>query len=184
MKLNVQAKHDPAHGVWCRVCRTCFESREGFRQEVGPSAIRPRGPGLTPSPRALTRALRCVVVCAVWSWARTLGTTRDLTKQFRKLRKPVQERVDLELNRLIMRLDKVGERRQGARGGRRAPGSACGLAGARERVCVGGRAHFGSQLGWHTTGCFFFQLRVIYEQAGAGQISSSTARGAFTTLQN
>ena len=72
MKLDTQARHDPAHGVWCRVCRTCFEAREGYAQTPGPS--------------------------------------RDLTKQFKKLRRPVLERGDLELNRLIVRLDKARPR--------------------------------------------------------------------------
>ncbi|KAF2272046.1 FYVE-domain-containing protein [Westerdykella ornata] len=30
MKLSRQAKHDPVRGIWCRVCETCYKSREGY----------------------------------------------------------------------------------------------------------------------------------------------------------
>eukprot|EP01137_Pigoraptor_chileana_P028846 Opistho-2@13246 len=36
MKLNVNARPDPA-GIPCRVCRVCFDSREGAQQEFGQS---------------------------------------------------------------------------------------------------------------------------------------------------
>ncbi|KAF2127497.1 vacuolar segregation protein-like protein pep7 [Dothidotthia symphoricarpi CBS 119687] len=30
MKLSRQAKHEPVRGIWCRVCETCYKSREGY----------------------------------------------------------------------------------------------------------------------------------------------------------
>ncbi|KAK9249160.1 FYVE zinc finger-domain-containing protein [Lipomyces tetrasporus] len=35
MKLNKRAKWDPAHGIWARVCFSCFESRPGFNDTSG-----------------------------------------------------------------------------------------------------------------------------------------------------
>lgn len=35
MKLNKNAKHDAAHGHWCRVCETCYESRPGYNDFEG-----------------------------------------------------------------------------------------------------------------------------------------------------
>lgn len=35
MKLSKTAKHDPAHGYWCRVCETCYESRSGYNDLEG-----------------------------------------------------------------------------------------------------------------------------------------------------
>jgi rabenosyn-5 len=35
MKLSRQAKHDPARGAWCRVCETCYKSREGYIDHHG-----------------------------------------------------------------------------------------------------------------------------------------------------
>jgi len=99
MRLNVQAKHDPIHGVFARVCRTCFESREGFRQELGTPSARP-SIKVSTLLTARTRR-RCPP-------GRATGPVRQLTQQFVKLRQPVLERGDMELNRLIMRLDKVG----------------------------------------------------------------------------
>lgn len=40
MKLNTSAKHDPEHGIWCRVCHTCYVSRDGYLDNEG--AIRSR----------------------------------------------------------------------------------------------------------------------------------------------
>ncbi|KAJ3332540.1 carboxypeptidase Y-deficient [Blyttiomyces sp. JEL0837] len=34
------ASHDPANGVWCRVCQSCYESREGYRDLHGVSRVR------------------------------------------------------------------------------------------------------------------------------------------------
>ena len=30
MKLSRSANHEPVRGVWCRVCETCYKSREGY----------------------------------------------------------------------------------------------------------------------------------------------------------
>ncbi|KAF2187875.1 vacuolar segregation protein-like protein pep7 [Zopfia rhizophila CBS 207.26] len=35
MKLSRQAKHDPMRGFWCRVCETCYKSREGYNDHRG-----------------------------------------------------------------------------------------------------------------------------------------------------
>jgi rabenosyn-5 len=35
MKLSRQAKHDPVRGYWCRVCETCYKSREGYNDHHG-----------------------------------------------------------------------------------------------------------------------------------------------------
>ncbi|KAF2261292.1 hypothetical protein CC78DRAFT_470712 [Lojkania enalia] len=35
MKLSRQAKHDPVRGFWCRVCETCYKSREGYNDHNG-----------------------------------------------------------------------------------------------------------------------------------------------------
>ena len=35
MKLSRSAKHDPVRGVWCRVCETCYKSREGYNDTRG-----------------------------------------------------------------------------------------------------------------------------------------------------
>ncbi|KAF1976535.1 hypothetical protein BU23DRAFT_455639 [Bimuria novae-zelandiae CBS 107.79] len=35
MRLSRQAKHDPVRGVWCRVCETCYKSREGYSDHHG-----------------------------------------------------------------------------------------------------------------------------------------------------
>ncbi|KAF2846678.1 hypothetical protein T440DRAFT_471749 [Plenodomus tracheiphilus IPT5] len=35
MKLSRQAKHDPFRGIWCRVCETCYKSRDGYLDHQG-----------------------------------------------------------------------------------------------------------------------------------------------------
>ncbi|KAB5540591.1 FYVE zinc finger-domain-containing protein [Coniochaeta sp. 2T2.1] len=35
MKLSRSAGHDPVRGVWCRVCETCYKSREGYNDHNG-----------------------------------------------------------------------------------------------------------------------------------------------------
>ena len=35
MRLSRQAKHDPTRGAWCRVCETCYKSREGYNDHHG-----------------------------------------------------------------------------------------------------------------------------------------------------
>jgi rabenosyn-5 len=35
MKLSRQARHDPVRGFWCRVCETCYKSREGYSDHHG-----------------------------------------------------------------------------------------------------------------------------------------------------
>lgn len=35
MKLSRSAKHDPVRGVWCRVCETCYKSRDGYNDHNG-----------------------------------------------------------------------------------------------------------------------------------------------------
>ncbi|KAJ4289147.1 carboxypeptidase Y-deficient [Kalmusia sp. IMI 367209] len=35
MRLSRQARHDPVRGIWCRVCETCYKSREGYNDHNG-----------------------------------------------------------------------------------------------------------------------------------------------------
>jgi len=35
MKLSRSAIHEPVRGLWCRVCETCFKSREGYNDHNG-----------------------------------------------------------------------------------------------------------------------------------------------------
>jgi len=35
MRLARNAKHDPNRGVWCRVCETCYKSRDGYNDHHG-----------------------------------------------------------------------------------------------------------------------------------------------------
>ncbi|CCJ31537.1 unnamed protein product, partial [Pneumocystis jirovecii] len=30
IKLSKEARHDPMHGIWSRVCKNCYEEREGY----------------------------------------------------------------------------------------------------------------------------------------------------------
>ncbi|CUS09117.1 unnamed protein product [Tuber aestivum] len=35
MKLSRSAQHEPVRGFWCRVCETCYKSREGYNDHYG-----------------------------------------------------------------------------------------------------------------------------------------------------
>ncbi|KAL6719790.1 carboxypeptidase Y-deficient [Lecanora helva] len=35
MKLSRSAHHEPVRGLWCRVCETCYKSREGYNDRTG-----------------------------------------------------------------------------------------------------------------------------------------------------
>lgn len=35
MKLSRSAQHEPVRGFWCRVCETCYKSREGYSDHHG-----------------------------------------------------------------------------------------------------------------------------------------------------
>lgn len=35
MKLSRSAQHEPVRGFWCRVCETCYKSREGYNDHKG-----------------------------------------------------------------------------------------------------------------------------------------------------
>ncbi|QSZ34371.1 hypothetical protein DSL72_005963 [Monilinia vaccinii-corymbosi] len=35
IKLSRSAQHEPVRGLWCRVCETCFKSREGYNDHNG-----------------------------------------------------------------------------------------------------------------------------------------------------
>ena len=37
MKLSRSAQHEPVRGLWCRVCETCYKSREGYNDRNGKS---------------------------------------------------------------------------------------------------------------------------------------------------
>lgn len=35
MRLSRSAQHEPVRGLWCRVCETCYKSREGYNDRTG-----------------------------------------------------------------------------------------------------------------------------------------------------
>ena len=35
MRLSRSAQHEPTRGFWCRVCETCFKSRDGYNDHNG-----------------------------------------------------------------------------------------------------------------------------------------------------
>lgn len=35
MKLSRSAQHEPVRGFWCRVCETCYKSRDGYNDHNG-----------------------------------------------------------------------------------------------------------------------------------------------------
>ncbi|MCJ1309535.1 carboxypeptidase Y-deficient [Agyrium rufum] len=35
MKLSRSAQHEPVRGIWCRVCETCYKSRDGYNDRNG-----------------------------------------------------------------------------------------------------------------------------------------------------
>ena len=35
MRLSRSAQHEPVRGFWCRVCETCYKSREGYNDQNG-----------------------------------------------------------------------------------------------------------------------------------------------------
>ena len=35
MKLSRSAQHEPIRGIWCRVCETCYKSRDGYNDHKG-----------------------------------------------------------------------------------------------------------------------------------------------------
>lgn len=35
MKLSRSAQHEPVRGYWCRVCETCYKSRDGYNDHTG-----------------------------------------------------------------------------------------------------------------------------------------------------
>lgn len=35
MKLSRSAQHEPVRGYWCRVCETCYKSRDGYNDHNG-----------------------------------------------------------------------------------------------------------------------------------------------------
>jgi len=39
MKLSRSAQHEPIRGLWCRVCETCYKSREGYNDRSGKAWI-------------------------------------------------------------------------------------------------------------------------------------------------
>ena len=39
MKLSRSAQHEPVRGIWCRVCETCYKSREGYNDHNGQSSL-------------------------------------------------------------------------------------------------------------------------------------------------
>ena len=69
MKLATDARHDPANGIWCRVCETCYKDRDGY--------IEP------------------------------LGAVRNKTGLFNNCRRQRVDKINLDVNKLEKRLEKV-----------------------------------------------------------------------------
>lgn len=42
MKLSRSAQHEPVRGLWCRVCETCYKSRDGYNDHSGTFGSVPR----------------------------------------------------------------------------------------------------------------------------------------------
>jgi hypothetical protein len=83
MKLSRAAQHDPVRGVWCRVCETCYKSREGYNDT--------RGLCIQQSTRSLT----------------TVGVERSHTEDFFKIRQKSVDKLQLETSRLEKRLSRL-----------------------------------------------------------------------------
>jgi hypothetical protein len=87
MKLSRSAQHEPVRGVWCRVCETCYKSREGYNDRHG-RLCRKRIPNV---------ALGLI----------STGCERDHTSDFDKLRRKTVDQTLLEVARLEKRLTKL-----------------------------------------------------------------------------
>ena len=86
MKLSRSAQHEPVRGFWCRVCETCYKSREGYNDHNG------RDPFFE----------------GKWGKANwCLGLVRDQTDLFKAMRKPVIDKEVLEMSRLEKRLTRL-----------------------------------------------------------------------------
>ncbi|KAJ3301223.1 carboxypeptidase Y-deficient [Kappamyces sp. JEL0829] len=74
-KLSVDAKHDPVHGFWARVCFKCFSTRKGYAQTMG--VVRTR--------TASFLAVRAVKV------AQTLMEVNKMEKRLERIASSIQE---------------------------------------------------------------------------------------------
>ena len=88
MKLSRSAQHEPIRGIWCRVCETCYKSREGYNDRNG----KPEG-------RQSHQSLKLSDFL--------LGFERDHTSEFDKLRRKTVDQTLLEVSRLEKRLTKL-----------------------------------------------------------------------------
>lgn len=89
IKLSRSAQHEPVRGFWCRVCETCFKSREGYNDRSGiffPS-LKPR--------------------CLTLIHPITIGLLRDHTQEFLQIRRKTVDRAYLDVTRLEKRLTKL-----------------------------------------------------------------------------
>jgi rabenosyn-5 len=84
MKLSRSAKHDPVRGVWCRVCETCYKSREGYNDNRG----------------------LCMQVGYGFS-DRLVGFERNHTEDFITIRQKSVDKLHLETSRLEKRLSRL-----------------------------------------------------------------------------
>ena len=61
MKLSRSAQHEPVRGLWCRVCETCYKSRDGYNDRHGRtpelSAVAAIIWACTDDPQALNKTL-------------------------------------------------------------------------------------------------------------------------------
>ncbi|KAJ1548222.1 carboxypeptidase Y-deficient, partial [Cladochytrium tenue] len=80
------ARHDPVTGVWCRVCQSCYEGREGYSDCHGEPVL---------------------LLALVQDSPYFPGVSRKRTVAFLKARKPKTDLAHLEANKLEKRLEKV-----------------------------------------------------------------------------
>jgi hypothetical protein len=88
MKLSPSAVHDPEHGIWCRVCRGCYEGRPGYKSYQGMNLS----------------LFYFIIFCGAHIYT---GATRSWTTTLVARRSKTAQRIQLELNLLQKRIEKV-----------------------------------------------------------------------------
>lgn len=91
IKLSRSAQHEPVRGFWCRVCETCFKSREGYNDHNGMPV---------PSRSHVIRSILTDYTCHQ-------APARDHTQAFLATRRKTVDRAYLEVTRLEKRLTKL-----------------------------------------------------------------------------
>ena len=86
MKLSRSAQHEPVRGLWCRVCETCYKSRDGYNDRSG----------------KVDRFNSSKEIANVFE-----GFERDHTINFDQFRRKKVDQTLLEVSRLEKRLTKL-----------------------------------------------------------------------------